>query len=179
MSGPTSEADKLPNLKDISEWDSEPRKSELLLCMEGDDDLFWPSIRPGWSDNEAYSVMTIPNQWLGAWAAAAGLSGRPQPSLQKCHISKSARSFFVTFGVLKDQKTCYIPYLLGPSPLFSGPPVLFLPVPNPFHTIYAYFCLFCPSPLSSWSPHHPSHSVFSIYFCLSPCFNSFPFSFSY
>ena len=31
------------------------------------------------------SFMTIPNQWPGVWAAAAGLSGLPQHSLQKCH----------------------------------------------------------------------------------------------
>jgi hypothetical protein len=29
--------------------------------------------------------MSIQSQWSGVWAAAAGLSGLPQPSLQKCH----------------------------------------------------------------------------------------------
>ena len=56
MSGLTSETDKLPDLEDIPECDSEPRTSELLLCVEGADNLFWPgpSVRLGRSDNEAY-----------------------------------------------------------------------------------------------------------------------------
>ena len=37
---------------------------------------------------------------------------------------------------------CYIPYLLGPSPLFSGFPVMFPPVPDHFCTFYAYFVPF-------------------------------------
>jgi hypothetical protein len=33
--------------------------------------------------------MIFPNQWPGVWAAAAGLSGLPQPSLQiGCHREK-------------------------------------------------------------------------------------------
>ena len=71
---------------------------------------------------------------------------------------------------------CYIPYLLGPSPSFSGFPVMFPPVPDHFRTFYAYFVpffsvVFLIIPLSV--PFHVFHLFPSI-----PLFRLVSFQFS-